>query len=100
MIGPQVTSLKSIGKTALNFAKGAGKNVWKGLVTGAKFYGKHAKTINQTVDMGLDLGGTLGLFDDDTMETINDMKAMASAFMKEKKDPKQKTGKGRLRNYL
>ena len=94
------SSLKSIGKTVLNFAKGAGKSVWKGIVTGAKFYGKHSKAINQTVDMGLDLGGALGLFDEDTMESINEMKGLASAFLKEKEDPKAKTGKGRLRRYL
>ena len=50
--------------------------------------------------MGLDLGGALGLFDEDTMESINEMKSMASAFLKEKEDPKAKTGKGRLRRYL
>ena len=94
------SALKGIGKAALSFGKGAGKSVWKGIVTGAKFYGKHSKTINQAVDMGIDLGGALGLFDEDTMETINEMKGLASAFLKEKGDPKAKTGKGRLRGYL
>lgn len=93
------SALKSVGKAIGSFAKGAGKNVWKGLVKGAQFYGKHSKAINQTLDVGLNLGGAMGLFDEDTMDTLGAVKTLAGAYLKKKDSAKNKPGKGYFIDY-
>jgi len=108
--GGLTNAFKAVGKAVGKFAKSAGKAAWKGIVTASKFVGKHHKAILNTTgtvtDLVSGLGGQLGLFDEDTQDTLDYIahraKALGSTTKKETKESTSETkrGKGQLRGYI